>query len=43
MVVSDNVWMSEGAQNIELGGELLALLLGHLDVIDLLATENLFE
>lgn len=43
MVVSDNVGMTEGAQNIEFGGQLLSFLLGHLNVVDFLAAEDLLQ
>lgn len=38
MVIGDDVRVSEGAQDVEFGGELFALLLRHLDVIDFFAT-----
>ena len=43
MVVSDDIGMTEGAQDIEFGRELFSLLLGHLDVVDLFATEDLYQ
>ena len=41
MVVGDNVRVSEGTQDVELGRELFALLLRHLDVIDFLPAQDL--
>jgi hypothetical protein len=40
VVVADDVRVPEGRQDLELGVELLALLLGHLQVADLLPAEN---
>lgn len=41
MVVSDDVWVTERAEDIEFGRELLSLFLGHLDVVYFFAAENL--
>ena len=38
MVVPDDMWVPKGVKDGELGMELLALLLGHLDVLDLFPT-----
>src|SRR6266536_703213 len=41
VVVGDNDWMAQGAQDREFGVKLLSFFLRHLDVIDFLAAENL--
>ena len=41
MVVPDNMWVLEGVEDGELGMELLALLLGHFDILDLFPTKYL--
>lgn len=41
MVVGDDVRMTQRAEDVELGSQLLSFLLGHFDVVDFLSTENL--
>lgn len=41
MVVGYDVRVTKGAEDIEFGGELLAFLLRHLDVIDFLPAQDL--
>lgn len=41
VVISDDIRVTQGAQDIEFGRELFPLLLGHLDVVYFLAAENL--
>ena len=40
--IGDNVWVSEFLQDGQLGLQLFALLLGHFEVADLFAAQNLF-
>jgi hypothetical protein len=40
VIVPDDIGMPEGGQNLELGMELFALFLGHLEVADFLPAEN---
>lgn len=41
MVVGDDVWMPERAEDVELGRQLLPLFLRHLDVVDFFPAEYL--
>lgn len=41
VVISDDIRVTEGAQDIEFGRELFSFLLGHLDVVYFFATEHL--
>ena len=41
MVVGDNVWMAQGAQDGKFGVKLFTFFVGHLDVIDFFPAENL--
>lgn len=40
MEVADDIRMSEGGQDLELGMQLFSLLLGHLQVADLFSTQD---
>ena len=43
MIVGHDVGVSQGAQDVEFGGELLALLVGHLYIVYLFATQYLIR
>lgn len=43
MVVSDDVWVTKRAEDVEFRGQLLSFLLRHLDVVYFLTAEDLFH